>query len=190
MDIKPKYIEGCHRLPISGKIRASNKRVIIKCFVWKHSEVLLQSKKTISSKGFSHLNVHGKIFVSGSLCLHYQYVWGKCKDQQRSGIFTKSFALAVLLQLKLPNVAMQENISWIWHFWYWYCWYMRKIRLKFFFVNKIQTHFFLESIFVSEYFAPFTPFLFTIFPSFYQSTSVSRILLIKTNMTNKNVWTT
>ena len=76
LEIEPKDIEGCHRLPVSRYSRDSNKRVIIKFVNRKHPEVLLRNKKTISSKDFSHLNVHGKVFVSVSLCPYYRYIWG------------------------------------------------------------------------------------------------------------------
>ena len=76
LEIEPKDIEGCHRLPVSRYSRDSNKRVIIRFVNRKHPEALLQNKKTISSKDFSHLNVHGKVFVSVSLCPYYRYIWG------------------------------------------------------------------------------------------------------------------
>ena len=74
LEIEPKDIECCHRLPVSKYSRDSNKRVI---------EGLLRNKNSISSKDFSQLNVHGKVFVSVSLCPYYQHIWGKCKDLQR-----------------------------------------------------------------------------------------------------------
>ena len=74
LEIEPKDIEGCHRLPVSRYSRDSNKRVIIKFVNRKHPETLLRNKKTISSKDFSHLNVHGKVFVSVSLCPYYWYI--------------------------------------------------------------------------------------------------------------------
>ena len=67
LDIEPKDIEGCHRLPVSRYSRDSNKRVIVKFVNRKHLEALLRNKKSIS-KDFSHLNVHDKVFVSVSLC--------------------------------------------------------------------------------------------------------------------------
>ena len=68
LEIDPKNIEGCHRLPVSRYSRDSNKRVIVKFVNRKHPEALLRSKKSIGSKDFSHLNVHDKVFVSVSLC--------------------------------------------------------------------------------------------------------------------------
>ena len=68
LEIDPKDIEGCHRLPVSRYSRDSNKRVIVKFVNRKHPEALLRNKKSIGSKDFSHLNVHDKVFVSVSLC--------------------------------------------------------------------------------------------------------------------------
>ena len=60
VEIEPKDIEGCHRLPVSRYSRDSNKRVIVKFVNRKHPEAMLRNKKSISNKDFSHLNVHGK----------------------------------------------------------------------------------------------------------------------------------
>ena len=79
LEIEPKDIEGCHRLPVSRYSRDSNKRVIVKFFNRKPPETLLRRKKSISSKDFSHLNVHDKVFVSVSLFPYYRHIWGKCK---------------------------------------------------------------------------------------------------------------
>ena len=76
LEIEPKDIEGCHRLTVSRYSRNSNKRVITKVVNRQHPAALLRNKKTISSKDFSHLNVHGKVFVSVSLCPYYRYIWG------------------------------------------------------------------------------------------------------------------
>ena len=94
VEIEPKDIEGCHRLPASRYSRDSNKRVIVKFVNRKHPEAMLRNKRSISNKDFSHLNVHGKVFVSVSLCPYYRYIWGKsaktCKEEG-----------------KLPNAAVQ-----------------------------------------------------------------------------------
>ena len=86
-----------HRLPVFRYSRDSNKGVIVKFVNRNHPEAMLRKKKSISSKDFSHLNVHGKVFVSVSLCPYYRYIWGKsaktCKEEGKS---IKSFALAVL----------------------------------------------------------------------------------------------
>ena len=71
VEIEPKDIEGCHRLPVSRYSRDSNKRVIVKFVNRKHPEAMLRNKKSISDKDFSHLNVHGKVFVSLPLLLVY-----------------------------------------------------------------------------------------------------------------------
>ena len=67
MEFEPKDIEGCHRLPVSTSSRDSNKRVMVKFINRKHPEAMLRNKRSISNKAFSHLNVHGKVFVSVSL---------------------------------------------------------------------------------------------------------------------------
>ena len=68
VEIEPKDIEGCHHLPVSRYSRDCNKRVIVKFINRKHHEAMPRNKKSVSNKDFSHLNVHGKIFVSVSLC--------------------------------------------------------------------------------------------------------------------------
>ena len=75
LEIEPKDIEGCHRLPVSRYIRDSNKRLTVK-FVTRKHETILQNKKSISSKDFSHLDANGKVFVSVALCPYYRYIWG------------------------------------------------------------------------------------------------------------------
>ena len=60
VEIDPKDIEGCHRLPLSRNSRGQDKRVIVKFVNRKHSEALLRDKKRISSKSFSNLNVPNK----------------------------------------------------------------------------------------------------------------------------------
>ena len=74
LETEPKDIEGCNHLPVSRYSRDSNKGVIGKFVNRKHHEALLRNKKTINSKDFSQLNVHGKFFVSVSLCPYYRYV--------------------------------------------------------------------------------------------------------------------
>ena len=97
VEIEPKDIEGCHCLPVSRCSRNSNKRVIVKFVNRKHPEAMLRNKKSISNKDFSHLNVHGKVFVSVSLCPYYRYIWGKCKDLQRRGKIYQVFCLVAVL---------------------------------------------------------------------------------------------
>ena len=57
VEIEPKDIEGCHRLPVSRYSRDSNKSVIVKFVNRKHPEAMLRNKRSISNKDFSHLNV-------------------------------------------------------------------------------------------------------------------------------------
>ena len=59
VEIEPKDIEGCHRLPVSRYSRNSNKRVIVKFVNRKDPEAMLRNKKSSINKDFSHLNVHG-----------------------------------------------------------------------------------------------------------------------------------
>ena len=84
VEIEPKDIEGCHRLPVFRYSRDSNKRVIVKFVNRKHPE------------DFSHLNVHGKVFVSVSLCPYYRISGVSAKTCKEEGKSIKSFALAVL----------------------------------------------------------------------------------------------
>ena len=78
-DITPMDIEACHRLPFSNVQAAHNpnqcKRVIVKFLNRKHPERLLQIKKTISSKKYSHLNITSKVSVNTSLCPIYRFLW-------------------------------------------------------------------------------------------------------------------
>ena len=46
-------IEGCHRLPLERNSTSENKRVIVKIFNKKHSELMLLLKKNVSSKSKS-----------------------------------------------------------------------------------------------------------------------------------------
>ena len=82
-------IEGCHRLPLSRNNAGGTKRVIVKFVNRKHSEDVLRLKKIISSRS--------KVFISNSLCPYYRYLWDKCKELQRRGIFSQVFFLAQLL---------------------------------------------------------------------------------------------
>ena len=108
-------IEGCNRLPVSRYSGDSNKRVNKKFVNRKHPEALLRNKKTISSKDFSHLNVHGKVFVFVSLCPYYRYIWGryiwgKCKDMQRRGKTYQVFCLGGTIAVKVTERSSGRNI--------------------------------------------------------------------------------
>ena len=103
VEIDPKDIEVCHRLPFSRNSRGQDKKVIAKFVNRKHSEVLPRDKKQISSKGFNHLNVHNKVFVLISLCPYYRYIWGKCKDLQRQDQVNHVFCLGVVVCIKLSE---------------------------------------------------------------------------------------
>ena len=54
--INPTDIEGCHCLPLGRNSTTDNKRVIVKFVNRKHFELMLRSKKSISSKSKVHIN--------------------------------------------------------------------------------------------------------------------------------------
>ena len=81
--INPADIEGCHRLPQGRNSTTDNKRMIVKFVNRKHSELMLRSKKLVSSKS--------KVYISHSLCPYYRYICGKCKDLQRNGKVSQVF---------------------------------------------------------------------------------------------------
>ena len=88
-------IEGCHRLPLSRNNAGGTKRVIVKFVNRKHSEDMLRLKKIISSRS--------KVFISNSLCPFYRYLWGKCKDLKRRGIFNQGFCLGAVVTIKVSE---------------------------------------------------------------------------------------
>ena len=110
VQIKPKDIGGCHRLPVSRYSRDSNKRVIVKFVNTKHPEAMVRNKKSISNKYFSNLNVHVKVFVSVSLCAYYRYIWGKCKDLQRRGKIYQVFCLGSTIAVKTTERSSAKKI--------------------------------------------------------------------------------
>ena len=103
VEIDPKDIEGCHRLPLSRNSRGQDKRVIVKFVNRKYSEALLRDKKRISSKSFDHLNIPNKVFVSVYLCPYYRYIWGKWKDLQSQGQVNHVFCLGGAVCIKLSE---------------------------------------------------------------------------------------
>ena len=98
LEIVPKDIEGCHCLPVSRYSRDSKKRVIVK-----FANRMLRNTKSISSKDFSQLNIHGKVFVSVSVCPYYRYIRGKCKDLQRRGEICQVFCLGGTIAVKVTE---------------------------------------------------------------------------------------
>ena len=88
-------IEGCHRLPLSRNNAGGTKRVIVKFVNRKHSEDVLRLKKIISSRS--------KVFISNSLCPYYRYLWDKCKELQRRGIFSQVFCLGAVVTIKVSE---------------------------------------------------------------------------------------
>ena len=88
-------IEGCHRWPLSRNNAGGTKRVIVKFVNRKHSEDVLRLMKIISSRS--------KVFITNSLCPCYRYLWGKCKDLQRRGIFNQVFCLGAIVTIKISE---------------------------------------------------------------------------------------
>ena len=88
-------IEGCHGLPLSRNNAVGIKRVIVKFENIKHSEDVLRLKKIISSRS--------KVFISNSLYPYYRYLWVKCKDLQRRGIFNRFFCLGSVVTIKVSE---------------------------------------------------------------------------------------
>ena len=85
-------IEGCHQLSLSRNNVGGSKRVIVKFVNRKHSEDVLRLKKIISS--------HSQVLISNSLCPYDHYLWCKCKDLQRIGIFNQVFCLGAIATIK------------------------------------------------------------------------------------------
>ena len=56
---------------------------------------MLQLKKIISSRS--------KVFISNLLCPYHHYLWGKCKDLQRRGIFNQVFCFGAVVTLKVSK---------------------------------------------------------------------------------------
>ena len=88
-------IGGCYRLPHSRNNTGGTKRVIVKFLNRKRSEDVLRLKKIISSRS--------KVFISNSLCPYYRYLWGKCKELQRRGIFSQVFCLGAVVTIKVSE---------------------------------------------------------------------------------------
>ena len=93
IEIEHMDIEGCHRLPLSRNNTGGAKRAIVKFVNRKHSEDVLRLKKIISSRS--------KVFISNSLCPYHRYLWGKCKDLQRRGIFNQIFCLGAVVTINV-----------------------------------------------------------------------------------------
>ena len=62
----PADIEDCHCLPLGRNSTTDNKGVIVKFVNRKHSELMLRSKKSISSKS--------KVYINHLLCPYYRYI--------------------------------------------------------------------------------------------------------------------
>ena len=89
-------IEGCrHRLPLGRNSTTDNKRVIVKFVNRKHFELMLRSKKSISSKS--------KVHITNSLCPYCRYIWGKCKDLQRKGKLSQVFCLGAVVTIRVTE---------------------------------------------------------------------------------------
>ena len=82
-------------MPLSRNSAGGTKGVIVKFVNRKHSEDVLRLKKIISSRS--------KVFISNSLYPYYRYLWGKCKDLQRRGIFNRFFCLGAVVTIKVSE---------------------------------------------------------------------------------------
>ena len=82
-------------MPQGRNSTTDNKRVIVKFVNRKHSELMLRSKKSISSES--------KVYISHSLCLYYRYIWGKCKDLQKKGKVSQVFCLGVVVTIRVTK---------------------------------------------------------------------------------------
>ena len=110
VEIEPKDIEGCHRLPVFRYSMDSNKRVLVKFVNRKHAEAMLRINKSISNRDIFHLNVHGKVFVSVSVCPYYRCIWGKCKDLQRRGKIYQVFCHGGIIAVKVTERSSARKI--------------------------------------------------------------------------------
>ena len=110
VEVDPRDIEACHRLPLPRNSRGQDKKVIAKSVNQKHSEALLRDKKHISNKSFRHLNVSNKV-ISVYFCPYYRYIWGKCKDLQRQGQVNHVFNLGNVVCIKLSEKLVQLNCT-------------------------------------------------------------------------------
>ena len=88
-------IESCYRLSLSRHNSGGTKRFIVKFVNRKHSEDMLRLKKIISFRS--------KVFISNSLCPYHHYLWDKCKDFQRRGIFNQVFCLGAVVTKKVSE---------------------------------------------------------------------------------------
>ena len=95
--INPTDIEGCHRLPLGRNSTTDNKRVIAKVVNRKHSELMLRSNKSISSKS--------KVYITHSLCPYYRYIWGKYKDLQRKVKLSQVFCFGAVVTIRVTENA-------------------------------------------------------------------------------------
>ena len=93
--INPTDIEDCHRLPLGRNSTTDNKRVIVKFVNRKHSELMLRSKKSISS--------NSKVYINNSLCPYYRYIWCKCKDLQGKGKVNQIFCFGAVVTIRITE---------------------------------------------------------------------------------------
>ena len=50
------------------------------------------------------------VFVSVSLCPYYRYIWGKCKDLQRTGEIYQVFCLGDTVAVKVTKRSSSRKI--------------------------------------------------------------------------------
>ena len=67
-------IDDCHRIPVRRNATNVSNRVIVKFVNCKHAESILSKTFTLSSTGFSRLNINNKLYVNTSLCPYYCYL--------------------------------------------------------------------------------------------------------------------
>ena len=59
---------------------------------------------------FSRLNINNKVYVNLSLCLHYCYLWGWCKDLQHRKMIHHVFCLGSVVTIKLTDQSLPLKI--------------------------------------------------------------------------------
>ena len=110
IDVSEMDIEACHRLPVRCNATNAGKRVIVKFVNQKHAESILSKKIALSSTDFSRLNINNKVYVNLSLCLHYCYLWGWCKDLQHRKMIHHVFCLGSVVTIKLTDQSLPLKI--------------------------------------------------------------------------------
>ena len=82
-------------MPLGRNSTTDNKRVIVKFVNRKHSELMLRSKKSISS--------NSKVYINNSLCPYYRYIWCKCKDLQGKDKVNQIFSFGAVVTIRITE---------------------------------------------------------------------------------------